>query len=202
MMKYLAFLAALIVTFGALPIYAAECRYEEDKIDTFTKQQVRLTKPTYLTGQSSNPRISIAASKVGPKHELLLELLVSRYSAEMTPVQLRDDAIVIPAGANLLVLLADETVVKLPASTERTFNARYLPPNAESNSGSSQHRALAVADIAYDLDAAAIAALSAQDAVALRVEVADSVFDIAERNHDITLRKKFQSRLRDMVSCL
>jgi hypothetical protein len=183
MMKYTAILPALFVACSALPIYAADCRYEEDKIDTFTKQQIRLTKPAYLTGQSSNPRISITASKVGPKHELLLELLVSRYSAEMTPVQLRDDAIVIPAGANLLV-------------------ARYLPPNAESNSGSSQHRALAVADIAYDLDAAAIAALSAQDAVALRVEVADSVFDIAERNHDITLRKKFQSRIRDMVSCL
>ena len=104
------------------------------------------------------------------------------------------DAIVIPEGARLLVMMADETVVTLFSKNELRVNSKLLPPETGSNI-TSKFAIDTLAYIHYALDAESISALTSQNATNLRVEAVD-------KNYDIEIHKKSFGDLRKAIECI
>jgi hypothetical protein len=125
---------------------------------------------------------------------LVIRIGLSKYSKRRPPDYELQDAIVIPEGARLLAMMADETVVVLYSPNELRINAKAIPPETGTNI-TSKFTIDTEAIIRYTLDAETIAALTSQNATNLRVEA-------AEKNYDIKIHKKSFGDLKKAIECL
>lgn len=127
----------------ASAVSAADCKYKENKLDSFTKQKVVLTKWKAFrpTGNQAVNHGWMAGAVKGDKTFLALRIGVVGYGGP--PMSVLE-------GASLLVLMADDSVVELAAYEEVWIE----------NSSVVIH---------YELNAETMAALTAQGTSDIRV---------------------------------
>jgi hypothetical protein len=104
------------------------------------------------------------------------------------------DILVVPAGTELQVIMADKTIVALPAAGLVEGEHEIFSPYSE-RYNSDTYVVITTADVKYSADAAAIAALSAQDATTMRMVTASG-------HHDIPIHKNSLDGIKNAVSCL
>jgi len=181
---------------------AAKCKFQTDSTDKFTKVRTLQTRWDPLEsffndiGKTSG---TILTSYASAWHEsgstkLGIRIGLSSYSKRRPPDYELMDTVVIPEGARLMVMMADETVVTLFAKEEMRFNSKLIPPNTGSNV-TDKFAIDTYAYIYYPLDAETIAALTRKNATNLRVEAVD-------KNYDIEIHKKSFGDLKKAIECI
>jgi len=194
------FVTALLITNGTA--HAAKCKFQTDSTDKFTKVRTLQTRWDPLEsffndlGKTSGTTLTSYASAwhESGSTRLGIRIGLSSYSKRRPPDYELMDTVVIPEGARLMVMMADETVVTLFAKEEMRFNSKLLPPNTGSNV-TDKFAIDTYAYIYYPLDAELIAALTSQKATNLRVEAVD-------KNYDIEIHKKSFGDLKKAIECL
>ncbi len=181
---------------------AAKCKYREDSVDKFTKVRTLWTKWNQLDslfgGLSKRPN-NVYAGYVSAglnSDEIILQVKFQLVSeSRLAPAKfLLKDTVVAPKGSRLLVMMADESIVKLYSDREVRVNAELFPPGTGGNTGN-KFSTKSNATISYTLDADTIAALSRQDATKVRVETADPYYDIR-------IHKKSFGDIKKAIFCI
>lgn len=187
---YLIATAVLLLAIHA-PARAAKCKYEVNSVDKFTKVKTLQTKWASLDplaviiGTDTYIVAAISAHLQAESRFLGLQLTRHETSSYRPRNYELQDVIVVVKGARLLVLLADDTIVELPALREVRANASY----AAADSSATEFAIKTVAEINFALDEATTEALLKREAKRIRVEAEDRNYDVII---DDGLRDNFQ----------
>ena len=191
-------ITALLVNGSAL---AAKCKYEEETADLFSGVKTVRTKWNKLTpwGEkgvhfwSAKGETSIFVSVIseGGDKRLGIRIKFKRKSQFKPTREELENAILVPAGTNLLIKLADDTVVALPALELAQGVSGFTRPYAN---GTDDYILVTQAVIEYGLDASAAEALTAQRAVALGIVTSTGRFDIP-------VTKKNRDDIKQAIEC-
>lgn len=149
--------------------YADECKYKENETDPFTKQRVALTKWKAFrpTGNQAVNHGWMAGRIKDGKTFLALRLGIVGY---------KGSPVIIPKGARLLVLMADESIVELAA-----YEEIWVKDSSEV--------------ILYELADETLQALTTQGTTDIRVSTSD-------RDHDFNFGKKPTDRMQYVLGCV
>ena len=190
------------ILFSSSAAFAAKCKFGEDSTDKFTKVRTLQTRWDPLEsffndlGKTSGTTLTsyVSAWHQAGNTNLVIRIGLSSYSKRMPPDYELQDTVVIPEGARLMVMMADESVLVLFSKNELRINSKAIPPETGTNI-TSKFVIDTEAVIHYALDAESIAALTGQNATNLRVEA-------AETNYDIEIHKKSFGDLKKAIECL
>jgi len=194
------FVTALLLANGTA--HAAKCKFQTDSTDKFTKVRTLQTRWDPLEsffndlGKTSGTTLTSYVStwhKAGNTN-LVIRIDLSRYSKRRPPDYELQDAIVIPEGARLMVMMADESVLVLYLKNEIRINSSAIPPETGTNI-TEKYVIDTTAYIHYPLDTETMTALTSQNATNLRVEAVD-------KNYDIEIHKKSFGDLKKAIECL
>jgi len=195
-------LVILSALFTTSAVHAAKCRFQHDSTDKFTKVRTIWTRWDPMEsffGDLGDRSMDTPAGFVSAWYEageisLRIKIELKGLSDLAPPTYELEDTIVVPEGARLLVMMADETIVTLYSASEERVNSGVTPPETGMNITSS-FEIEAEADIRYALDDEAIAALSSQAATNIRVEAADT-------QYDVTIHKKSFGDIKNAIECI
>jgi hypothetical protein len=195
-------LAMAWILFASGSAHAAKCKFSEDSVDKFTKVRTLSTRwdplESFFGGLGKSPKTSltsyVSARYAADSIYLAVRIGLSSYSKSRPPKYELQDAIVVPEGARLLAMMADESVVVLFSAHEVKVNSTAIPPETGSNI-TSEFAIDTEAVIRYVLDADTMKALTSQGATNLRVEAADT-------KYDIKVHKKSFGDLKKAIECI
>lgn len=195
-------LVVLSALFTSSAVHAAKCRFQHDSVDKFTKVRTLWTRWDPMEsffGDLGDTSMDTPAGFVSAWYEtdeisLRVKIELKGFSDLEPPFYELEDRIVVPEGARLLVMMADETIVTLYSAREERVNSAVTPPETGMNITSS-FEIEAEADIRYALDSEAIAALTRQGATNIRVEAADTQYDVA-------IHKKSFGDITKAIECI
>ncbi len=192
------FLATLFL-FGAQYADAADCRYQTNSTDKFTKVVTQWTKWNELmSGWTRNfrrysPIISVHA--IDGEVQLLLKIEYFRQKKDSPALKDYEDVIYVVEGAPLLIMMADNSIIKLLALSEVRTDAYTISPEEQQSHDSNMYYTKATAVIKYALDAGAVEALTRQSAARLRLTMVRDDFDFE-------IHKKSVDDLSSAVRCV
>ena len=190
-------LMAIVLLGLSTGVNAAKCKYAQDEVDPFTGVKTLQTKWDQLTStwmadmREIDGWISVLA--VGDQVTLWVKLDYSIKTPKEPAFGSLRDAIAIQKGAPLLILMADDSIIELPAINEVRKDAYSVPP-WEQSGDTDKFVVRAVASIEYALSAEAIAALKAQHATDIRITAAN-------RNYDVEIHKKSLTNFHNAFAC-
>ena len=149
--------------------YADECKYKENEADPFTKERVALTKWKAFrpTGNQAVNHGWMAGRILDGKTFLALRIGIVGYDGP---------PVIIPEGAKLLILMADESIVEL-AAYEETW--------VEDSS----------AVVLYELNDETLQSLTTQGTTDIRVSTSAG-------DHDFNFGKKPTDRMQYVLGCV
>ena len=194
-MQLLRYLAAALAAASLCFVgqsHAADCSFEIDSVDKFTKVQTRQTWWDSL-GRLNQEMFGdtqgyVAGLAVDDERFLGFKLTFEwSKKKEPTPYEL-DTAIVVPAGSPLLVLLEDESVVELLAGSNAEVRSEY-------GYESGKYRVETTAIVRYVLTDEAAGALVAQKATDVRLVYRGG-------QYDMEIGKKSKGDIRQAVRCV
>ena len=166
-MKALTFLMLMCIPLSA-NAKSAKCEFQQVDIDPFTKtapfiatERYRLTD--WLTGvirreMGNNAEFQVSAIREKDQDYLSLKVRFRRSMADEPSAEDIRTGLVIPEGAKLFILMADNSVTALASDQTVTANTRYEIDDGKYVIDSST-------EIRYRLDAKAAEALVSQDAM-------------------------------------
>ena len=171
---------------------AADCSFEVDSVDKFTKVQTRQTwwdSLGRLNQEMFGDTQGYVAGLAIDEERFLSFKLTFKWSKkkEPTPYELHT-AIVVPAGSPLLVLLEDESVIELLAGSSAEVRSDY-------GYESGKYRVETTAIVHYVLTDEAADALVAQKATDVRL-----VYQGGQ--YDMEIGKKSKGDIRQAVRCV
>jgi hypothetical protein len=195
-------LVVVSVLFASSAVHAASCKFQHDSVDKFTKVRTLWTRWDPMEsffGDLGDRSMDTAAGFASAWYEadeisLRIKIELTGLSDLEPPSYELEDTIVVPEGARLLIMMADETIVTLFSAEEVRVNSAVTPPETGMNITSS-FEIEAEADIRYALDGEAIAALTRQGATNIRVEAADTQYDVA-------IHKKSFGDITKAIECI
>ena len=196
-MLLLAALTVLII--AAIPAAnAKECRYSKNEIDDFTNEKLLTTKwHLFHTAIQTTGFAYASGITVGDRDYLAIRIATEEtLSYELDDDELRT-RFVVPEGASLLILLADDTIVELPAQQQATGVARSSSADSRDSGNSLEVRYEVKLDavIRYSLNASAFEALSSQTATHVRLTTNSG-------DHDFEVHDKLTDEIQKAVLCL
>ncbi len=166
---------------ASIAIKPRKCKYEVDERDKFTKVHTlesEWDRVTRLGGATFGGFSAyVAAQKRGDASQLWVQMRISEDHERKPHKYERDDALVVPQGAPLLVMMADQSLVELATDHERRFDASYNAPGSDGGSGNG-HRTQIIASMVYPLDPETAAALTSQNVTRMRVATEGRHYDI------------------------
>jgi hypothetical protein len=185
---------AVVAALASGNVSAADCKFDTDETDKFTKVRTLATRRNSLEsfwGDSSvdkQKNIYVSAYYHDGDLALNLQIMFTRYVDRMPPSYELRDAIVIPKDSPLLVMMADGSIVTLNSFYPINANATamYTSTRVSVDSGAS---------IFYPLDDQLIAALSSQAATKIRVQAAGT-------HYDFEIDEKSQYDIGNAIRCL
>ena len=192
--------AAMVLIIIAVPVaHAEKCKYEENGIDDFTGEKILSTKwKLFHTAVSVTSFAEAAGIAEGDSNFLAIRT----RKDEILAYDLYDDELrnrfVVPEGARLLILLADDTVVELAADKEVTGVSRSSSANSQLTESSEleiRYKIRTTAVIQYPLDASSYAALTGQAATHVRMSSNSG-------DHDFKVHKKLTDEIQKSLLCL
>lgn len=182
---------------------AAKCKFQDDSVDKFTKVHSMWTDWEPLVSTYSKPPEGphevylafVSAKFEGDDDYLIVSIAVDEFIPMKPPPYELKDAIVVPENSQLLILLADGTIVGLPVQGPHSYNAAFFPPGVGANTSKKEYWKNFYANITYTLDEETLAALTGQDATNIRIEAGDTYYDI-------DIHKKSMGDLTMTLECL
>lgn len=193
-------IAAMILVIIATPVaYAEKCKYEENGMDDFTGEKILSTKwKLFHTAVSVNSFAEAAGITEGDSNFLAIRTRIEEILAyDLYGDELRN-RFVVPEGARLLILLADDTVVELAAHKEVTGVSRSSSANSQLTETSEleiRYKIRTTAVIRYPLDASSYTALAGQTATHVRLSTNSG-------DHDFKVHKKLTDEIQKVLLCL
>lgn len=190
---------AILASNGAA---AANCKFQQDETDKFTKVRTLWTRSDGLealfgasneTADGDLISFVSAYSRDGDMN-LMLKISLSSYHKRRPLSQELKGVMDIPAGSRLLIMMADETIVTLFSASGIKKDAYLISPSAPGNITDTYIKEYG-ATIRYALDAETSEALTSQDATNVRVEAADT-------RYDIKIHKKSSGDIKKVIKCL
>ena len=161
---------AISLLFAVATATAAKCKYNVDTVNHRTGEYVRWTK--WNTFRLRQDPVMLAVVSEGDRKYLALRMEGSRGTHSDRPTAaVLDSELVVPKGANLLVLMADESVLELHAEQEVVADSYYYIM------GNGTYDLHFNVIIKYELDADAIASLTTHRLKVLRLSAGDEDFD-------------------------
>jgi hypothetical protein len=192
------FVACIGLAFAAIvassDAAAADCKFDTDETDKFTKERTLGTRRNSLEsfwGDASKDKqkdVYVSAWDWNGKQTLRVDLLLTSYVNRMPPKYELRSVIVIPKGSRLMVMMADGSVVTL-------LSVKAINSDAKATHTSTGVSVDAGAYIHYELNEELIAALTSQGATKIRVEAADM-------NYDIEVHEKSLDDISNAIQCL
>ena len=190
-------LMAMVILGLATAANAEKCKYAANEVDPFTGTKTLQTKWDQLTStwMADSREIDgwISVRAVDGEATLWVKLDYTIRTTREPPYGSLREAIVIQQGAPLLILMADDSIIELPAINEVRKDAYSVPP-WEQSGDTDKFVVRAVASIEYALSAEAIAALKAQHATDIRITAAN-------RNYDVEIHKKSLTDFHNAFAC-
>lgn len=187
----------IALALGSPALAADKCKFEKHGVDSFTKQMVAETKwKSFRTfGNGYENHGWMAARAKGGKQFLGLKIIVvDNDSARPERPNLHENRVLIPQGAKLLVLLADDTILELAASAEARGKSSYTVPGDQL--GRADSYIVSTTAIAwYELTAELRDALLMQGATDIRLSASN-------KDHDFTFGKKPTDRIQYVLGCI
>ena len=193
------FYLAIVTLVGAQNAAAADCKYQENVTDKFTKVVTRWTKWNELmNGWTRNfrdysPIISVHSFDGNVQLRLKIEYFIQE-SKEPAGIEI-EDVIYVLEGAPLLIMMADKSVTELLSMSEVRTDAYVVPPEEQHSHDSNMYYTKAVAVIKYALDEETMKSLSSQPAIKLRLTMAN-------KDLDFDVHKKSVDDLRSAIKCV
>ncbi len=193
------FFLAIVTPVGAQNAAAADCKYQENVTDKFTKVVTQWTKWNELmNGWTRNFRDYspiISVHSVDGNVQLLLKIeYFIQESKEPAGIEI-EDVIYVLESAPLLIMMADKSVTELLSTSEVRTDAYVIPPEEQHSHDSNMYYTKAVAVIKYALDEETVKALSSQPTMKLRLTMAN-------KDLDFDVHKKSVDDLRSAIKCV
>ena len=193
------FFLAIVTLVGAQNAAAADCKYQENVTDKFTKVVTQWTKWNELmNGWTRNFRDYspiISVHSVDGNVQLLLKIeYFIQESKEPAGIEI-EDVIYVLESAPLLIMMADKSVTELLSTSEVRTDAYVIPPEEQHSHDSNMYYTKAVAVIKYALDDETMKALSSQPAIKLRLTMAN-------KDLDFDVHKKSVDDIRSALKCV
>jgi len=161
---------AVSMFFSVATANAAKCKYNVDTVNHRTGEKVRWTK--WNTFRLRQDPVMLAVVAEGDRKYLALRMNGSRGTRTERPtVEVLDSELIVQEGANLLVLMADESVLELHAEKEVIADSYYY---VMKNGTYDMHFNVI---IKYELDAGALIELTSKRLKVLRLSAGDEDFD-------------------------
>ena len=193
--KQFALLSVVAVSLlGTASAEAAKCKYSQDTVDNITGETVRSTrwKAFRFWANDLGATATIAVTARGDKRTLALIIKAAPVIKTKRPTkQDLDNFLTVAAGANLLLLLPDDSILELHATTAMLGDADFTL------SEDTVHYSITSTNITvhYELDTAAVAALTAQGVNDMRASTTSG--DI-----DFTSGRKPSKAIQEALGCL
>jgi hypothetical protein len=173
---------------------AAGCKLDSDETDKFTKERKFGTRRDSLesfwgdTRKDRQKDVYVSAWYNNGDRAIRIDLLLTNYVKRVPPKHELRNAIVIPKGSPLLVLMADGSIVTLHSANDIRTDARATgtPGSVSVDAG---------AYIYYPLDDDLVAALTSQSAAKIRVEA-------YETHYDFEIHEKSLDDIGNAIRCL
>jgi hypothetical protein len=191
-------LLAMVILGISSTANAAKCKFAKDEVDPFTEVKTLQTNWDQLTStwmadsREIDGWISVLARGDWVTVWVKLDYTVKPRN-EPSDHDLKN-VIVIPEGAPLLILMADDSIVELKPTHEIRKDAYAVAP-WDNPMDVNTWTVRAAANIEYALPPEAIAALKAQKATDLRITAAD-------REFDIEVHKKSRTDFQNALACM
>ena len=190
----------MILIIVATPVaHADKCKYEKNQIDDFTGEKIIATKSELFHTAVGVTGFAEAAGITEGDRSFLA---IRTKKEEILAYDLYGDELrnwfVVPKGARLLILLADDTVIELAADKEVTGVSRSYSANSQLTESSEleiRHKIKTTAVIRYPLDASSYAALTGQPAAHVRMSSNSG-------DHDFKIHKKLTDEIQKVLLCL
>ena len=166
---------AISLVFGCATVNAAECKYETDTINPMTNEKVQWTKWSHF--KLFNTANGYLAGVVdGDRKYLAIQLVINEWRPDRPSKEDLDSVMIVPAGAKLLVLMADESVVELHTESEVIGDSEFFMPHSWDNE-SDEYQVTTYTVVKYPLNEFALSALLAQGATDIRLEASEGERD-------------------------
>ena len=185
-----AVLIAVFIAFFANTSYAASCKYQVDTVSYASGETIRWTRwkmnRMFHTGSYS----LISGIAEGDRKYLGVQLVDTSKKVTSRPTKAELDAMmVIPAGAKLSLLMADESIVDLFTEEDVVADSDFTTEALDSYSIES------AAVIKFPLSTAAFAALSAQKVMNVRVHT-------DQKQVEYSFGKKGSDKIQEALACI
>ena len=187
---------------------AAKCNFQDDFVNVVSKVRTVQTKWEKLIsglGKAPEGPHEVQAADFSTRFEggdafLTIRISLEHYSTYETPQYELENAISIPGNSQLLILMSDGAILRLPVEKELSFDATFVAPGTASNTrfrktDMNEYVRTTEATISYVLDENTTAQLRAQDATNMRVEAGDTYYDI-------DIRRKSLGDMAAAIECL
>jgi hypothetical protein len=194
------------------PADAAKCKLEDESVNQFTRESSKSLKWKSLTSTMSNmfgkapegahevKAAAVSARFEGQNTYLAIRINLEESMYQEPPPYELENAISIPDGSQLLILMDDGAILRLPVEKAVSFDSTFTAPGVGSSTGfrktsTQQYVKSTEAIVNYVLDESTTAALKAQDATNMRVEAGDTYYDI-------DIHKKSTGDVAETLECL
>lgn len=207
-MRYFVVTLPFLVAQLLVGAHAADCKVDRVEVDPFTNEKTVHTQKRMLTERVSGfvgrvlggkaSEVLMRAISEGEKRSIAIEIrALKTYSTPPTDEDLRA-ALNVKKGARLLVLMDDDSVVKLYADRDFRAQAAYDVDTDGDYAVEAKITAL------YALDEETAEALVSHEAMVVRVEVESGRMDLGGREGSINFGTNSKSRLffKDAILCL
>jgi len=124
-----------------------------------------------------------------------MRILVENYIPDKPPRYELENAIAVPEGSHLLILMADGSIERLPVRKPYSFDSEFVPPNGPGNSSKNDYWKSTEANISYVLDEQMMTVLTGQDATNMRIEAGEDYYDIK-------IQKKSRGDMAEVIGCI
>jgi len=185
-----AVLIAVLIALTGTAANAASCKYQVDTVSYASGEKIRWTrwKMNRMFHQGSYSLIS--GIEEGDRKYLGVQLVDSSKKVSSRPTKAELDVMmVIPAGAKLSLLMADESIVDLFTEEDVVADSDFTTNTVDSYTIES------AAIIKFPLSAEAFAALSTQKVMEVRVHT-------DQRQYDYSFGKKGSDKIQEALGCI
>ena len=176
----------------------AECKYQENSVDKFTKKKKIWTKWNHTVSwfnKSKHPVNGyVSAIAEGDKTLLGIKIKFEWRSRRKPTKDGLDNTIVVPDGALLLITMVDESAVSLRSEGEIHGTSYYVKPYSGINH-TSNYVIYSEATVRYPLDASALDGLTVQGATHVRMQEIN-------RDFNFEIEQKSMGDIQHAIQCV
>ncbi len=170
----------------------SNCKYSRNEIDKFTKVKILITKPQRFT-KFFDAAAFVYGVAEGEKKSLGVQIVTKKYLANKPSQADLDEAVVVPKGSKIIILLEDESTLELTTDTPYNGSSIFENPRTGGN-GSKGYQVITTTAIKYPVNETSSKVLTSKPAKSVRVAVENA-------NYDYDFAKKETGAIQDILKC-